>query len=637
MLLKLFLYVLITVYVFFAPYYLLTKRYSQAYSLGDRLLGTFILGISQIIITEVVLGFSLKLVSFNLFILNIVISTCILVFAHVGLKEVLRQLREAREGLATLFNMVFSHRVISVIFVLAVIQVCWWAFQAYLFPPYAWDSLQFHLPKVALMLQSHGIEVFKTGSVTANAYPFNIELLLLWNVIYLGNDILVNGTQIVFAVFSVLAIYGIARKVGVKRENALFAMIFLFIPIVIQQTTTCYIDIATSCILLIAVNFILLKDKPCINLVILGLATGIMIGAKYSLVLPSLVISLTLLLLIMQELRTERYVGNRQFVLFRKRLLKDLCLYIIPILLCGSIWYIRNYILYGNPIAPIEISLLGKTLFSGSMMPADFGAGAPIVTDPRSIINAWLERGNPVPQWDNAYYVYFGARGGFGPIFPILLIPSIFFSLLIAFKKRLRGYLLISLVFVLAFLLTPVNWQQRYTIFLCGFGVLSFTFVMEHLPNYKTIALVVIPLVLFSFIVGNTHVYYTPERILDFVHRPLYERQTSDFPHYFKDYEELFRKTTEKPETTVLYTDVPNGFSYPLWDSNFTNIVINIPKHYTDYEEFADFVEEFGKSLIVTTADSDITEYWNAHKPNLQLIYQKDDWLIISYIYDDNA
>ena len=262
MLLGLLLYVLITTYVFLAPYYLLTKKYSHAYSFIDRLLGAFVLGISQIILTEVALGFALQLVSLHLFLLNIVVSTGILIFAGISREELLKQFKEAGKSLADFFNLVFRHKILSIILVLSVVQVCWWAFQAWLFPPYAYDAMVYHLPKVAHILQINGIEEFATGSIWVNMPPFNIELLFLWNVIFLGNDILVNGTQIVFALFAVLAIYGIARKVGIGPRNASFAMIFLFVPIVIQQATTSYIDLAVSAMFVIAVNFMLLKDRP---------------------------------------------------------------------------------------------------------------------------------------------------------------------------------------------------------------------------------------------------------------------------------------------------------------------------------------------------------------------------------------
>ena len=638
MLLGLFLYIVITLYVFFVPYYLLTKKYSHEYSFVDRLLGAFVLGISQIILTEVALGFAFRLGSLNLFLLNMAVSTGILIYAGISRKDLAKQLKEARNTFASFFALVFRHRILSIIFILSVIQVFWWSLQVYLFPPYAWDELAYHLPKVAHILQSNGIEEFKTISPWVNTYPFNIELLFLWNVIYLGNDVLVNGTQVVFALFAVLAIYGIARKVGVKPENAAFAMTFLFIPIVIQQATTCYIDLAISSMFVIAANFLLLKDKPKINLIILGLSLGIMVGAKYIFILPGLVILLVLLLLILYELRTERYIEGHRFLLFRKRFMEDFFLCIIPILLIGGIWYVRNYILYGNPVAPVEVTLLGKTLFHGSETLNNVASGTPTFTNPAFIINAWLERAAPHPAWDHAYYNYDVGRGGFGPVFPILLLPSILFSFYIALKTGLRNYLVVLAMFILAFILVPMNWWSRFTIFFCAFGILSFTLIMEHLPNKKNIAIVATSIMVFTLIVGNSNAYYTPDAMVDYISRPLAERQSSDFfCRIWGNNTEIFQKISEKPGSTILYTDVPYEFSYLLWDSNFTNTVINIPKHYVNYEEFIQNIKKFGESQILTTDDSDIMKYCKDHETVLRLAYEKENWGIILYSGGDDV
>lgn len=629
MLFGLFAYAFITTYVFLAPYYLLTKKYCNAYSFVDRLLGAFVLGISQIILTEVVLGFALQLVSLHLFLLNIAVSTSILIFAGIRREQLLTQFREAGRSLANFFSLVFEHKVLSIILVLSVAQMAWWAFQAWLFPPYAWDAMLYHLPKVAHILQSNGIEEFAAGSIWVNTYPFNVELLFLWNVIFVGNDVLANATQIAFALFAVLAVYGIARKVGVKPKNASFAMILLFVPIVIQQATTCYIDLAVSSLLIIAVNFMLLKDRPKMNLIILGLAVGVMIGAKGSFILPGLVVSLMLFMLILHELRNEGSTGEGRCVLLRKRFLGSLCLYAVPVLLAGGIWYARSWVLYSSPVAPIEVGLFGKTIFGGSHTLTDISHGTPVFTHPYSIINSWFERSGP--GWDLQFYSYEVGSGGFGPMFPILLLPSILFSLFIAFRERWRRYLVVSAVFVLAFFVVPTNWWSRTTIFLSAFGVLSFTAIMEHLPNARTIARIAIPIVVFTLIVGNAHSFYTPERTADFIQKPSSERQASNLCIYWERYCDLFETMPEESGITILYTDVPFHLSYYLWDSYLTNKVFHIPRQYSSYEEFIAHIEGFGESRIFTTQDSDVSEFSEAHQNEFQLVYEKDNWRIISY------
>lgn len=222
-------------------------------------------------------------------------------------------------------------------------------------------------------------------------------------------------------------------------------------------------------------------------------------------------------------------------------------------------------------------------------------------------------------------------------MFPILLLPSIAFALFISLRKGWRRYLLIAVLFILAFLLMPMNWWSRFTIFFCAFSVLSFAVMMEHLPNKKAIFVIALPIIVFTMIAGNAYRPYTPETLVDFLHRPLSERQSSALCARCGTNTELFQKISERPGTTILYTDVPDDHSYHLWDSSFTNTVINIPKYYANYEEFMDYIEKFGESRILTTDDSDIAKYCGSNETKLQLIYQRDKWLIISYIGDDDV
>lgn len=640
MLLDFVLYVAITAYVFFAPFYLLAKKYSQEYSFVDRLLGAFVLGVSQIILTEVALAFPLKLTSLNLLLLNVAVSTCLVLLAGPSRREVLRQMSEAREGALAFFKMALRHKIVLTVLGLAVLQVLWWAFQAYLFPPYAWDEFSYHLPKVAFMMQSHGITSFPTDFHWVTQYPFAIELVFLWNVIYLNNDVLVNGSQILFAVATVLAIYGIARKLGVKPQNAAFAMVFLFVPIVIQQATTCYIDIAVSSMLVVAMNFMLMKDKPSVNLIIMGLSVGVMVSAKYSFILPGLVLSAAFVYLVLHQSQRAGGPQGRLLASRRKGLLRALSLYTIPLLLVGSIWCVRNWAVYDNPLAPGEVSVLGKTIFHGPASLNDLDPFGPVLTSPLAIINSWLERSAPTAIWNYDFYCQDVGNGGFGPVFVILLLPSIAFSLVVAFRKRLSSYSLVAIVFTLSFLVVPMNWYSRYTLFFCAFGVLAFTLVMEHMPRRKTIAMIALPIFVITMTFGNAHATFTPSLVLDFIGRPLAERQASDLPSAMTDYEdhrELYQRAAESPGTTILYTGVPGSFSYPLWGSTFSNRVAQIPGQYADYEDFTERVNSYGESLIITREDSAIARYCDDSMTGLELVYQKDTWCIVSYAVEDRV
>ncbi|MEF9426144.1 MAG: hypothetical protein L0956_02850 [Candidatus Mariimomonas ferrooxydans] len=71
----------------------------------------------------------------------------------------------------------------------------------YLFPSFTWDALWYHLPMVGYIMQSGAIQEVPASSFIIqfiNSLPKNIELLFLWNIIFLKNDTIVDLTQLFF-------------------------------------------------------------------------------------------------------------------------------------------------------------------------------------------------------------------------------------------------------------------------------------------------------------------------------------------------------------------------------------------------------------------------------------------------------
>jgi len=637
MLIGLLIYLLITGYILISYYYFLTGKYGGSYSFADRLLGTFVLAISQIILTEMVLGFALQLNSLNLLILNLVISTCIMVVSGVRRNEIARQFGEAKHNIVSFLRLVVGNKLLLLLFILAGIQVAWWAFLVYLFPPYAWDDLMYHLPKMAYILQSNGIKEFQTMNVHVNQFPFNSELLCLWNVIYLRNDILVNGTQVIFALFAVLAIYSLARKAGVKQQNAAWALIFLFIPIVIQQATTCYIDIIMSALLIGAVNFMLLRDKPKIGILIFGLIIGILLGSKYSYIGPCLVVSLAFWVLILTNIRKDSIKNKARLPggNIAREIMMGLALYLVPVLILGGTWYLRNYLLFGNPVAPYQIELFGHTLAPGALDPATGTLperAIPIWFEPWYVVNVWVERWAPL--WAGSFYSYDGSRG-FGPMFWILLVPSGIFSIIIASRRRSWDYVVAAAVFICCFLATPYDWMSRYTIFICGFGILSFCLAMEYLNRPRTIALMALPVIVLTMLQGNYQTFINPGEISIYMYKPLEQRQSSDFigrtsmgsPYYAP----IYQAVSKQKKATVLCSFPPQEFLYPLWDSGFTNTILAIPGEYTTGKIFMDYIRKYGACYIVATDDTDIVKHYNTGRARIRLVYQLNNYWVFYY------
>jgi len=615
---RLLFQVLLTAYIFFVPWLFLSKKFKVVYGFPDRLLGAFLLGVGQIVISSTVLGLFGAFKTGPVVAANLVLTTGLLAVSRPCRADLTGLVIETREGFRLLLRTLRGQKVLTALFLLAAFQVGWWTFLVLLFPPYAWDALTYHMPKVALMLQTGRINAFPTENAFINAYPSNGEILFGWNSLVLRNDLIADGTQILFALAAALALYGIARKVGLSRQNSLVGVTFLLIPIVIQQSAVPYTDVIAAALFLCAVNFALSRGPAWIHPVLLGLAVGLNIGTKYFYLIAAFLPALFYFIPALRRDKPGRTAAVRGIAVF-----------LAAVVLTGGTWYVRNMILYQNPVAPVQVAVGPVRIFPGVYETDALTGGGPRIFNPRAVLRSWLEIS--APFWDHPIYNFDSGRGGFGPVFPIVLLPAIGFALVIAVRKRRKDFLRLSAIMALAFLTVPMDWLSRYTLFICGWGILAFAFLLEHLPDARTVARLAAPVFGLTFLLGNVHMYLKPDRILAFLKRPISERRCVDLPVFFEPYLEIFRALDLRPGTTILYTDVPGRMVYPLWNADFSNRVVAFPERTPDPGRCRRELETVRPVQVVTSEGTDIALYAQANPAELVPVAESGPWRVYAY------
>lgn len=138
----------------------------------------------------------------------------------------------------------------------ALVEAIWSAAIAWLMPPYGWDALVYHLPTIATWMQTERI-----GHISymyfSDAFPGNAWLVYAWPGLFLGNDVLVDVGQLVFAIAGALACAGLVRTIGGSRAGAVAGgSLFFLAPIVLQQLTVDYVDVAVASVFVVALHFL---------------------------------------------------------------------------------------------------------------------------------------------------------------------------------------------------------------------------------------------------------------------------------------------------------------------------------------------------------------------------------------------
>ena len=631
------------------------KKHSVSFT--DRIIAALILSLAQIIITEMLLGVVFKkLYAMPLFLLNISVS--LIVLAAAGYKTYKENppcpplskggkggflgknnlcffnnvFHEFKDKAIRFFNIIKKDFFLLFIFSLFLISVCWLIFLGYLFPSYTWDALWYHLPIVGHIIQSGAIQENPAPfliDLFMNIFPKNMELIFLWNTIFLKSDIITDLSQLLFAIAGVLAVYSLAVKLKIKEKHAVYSsLLFFFTPLIILQSTTNYVDVAVAVLFLIAINFLMYDDSQDCSLPVFfaGLTTGILVGSKASGPLFMVILSLAAVI--------KNFKRIRQVIIY----------FLLPAVLIGGYWYIKNWILYGNPVYPMEVSILNITLFKGWFKEIidtaheinDINRFSPLIKP----FNVWMERVH--------YYLYDSRLSGLGPLWLVLFLPSI----VIAFfnNSERRKFLFISLVFVITFLIYPNNWNARYVIFIVGFGAVSFGLALDYFEKrewaLKTFALLLAGYTFFS----STSPCIMPWQIKRFLSLPVKERTIALHAPFNIDLHArqeygcwIWISRNIVKGNTLAYTFEPL-FSAPLWNGGFSSKTVYLKSG--TYNEWLETLRKNNVTYVLVRQNSEEDKWINkagklmgsfwwfgaTPRENFKVVYSDENYKIMRFV-----
>jgi len=220
--------------------------------------------------------------------------------------------------------------------------------------PHEWDSLTYHLPRMAHYLQQNNLKYFDANYWAQVTHPKNSTLLLLYTFLALGhNENLLQLVQYFSYWIIFLGVYGIARKIGLDRVQGLFSALVgsLLIDTVMQATTT-QNDLIIAAYFASATYFLFAfretRNRKYLCLTAIGI--GIAIGTKASslLTMPSVI----LISLAVTRTNSKRGIWLKDLSFLFGSIIFALCIFAIP---SG---YIENYRLFGNPMGNQDVNIM---------------------------------------------------------------------------------------------------------------------------------------------------------------------------------------------------------------------------------------------------------------------------------------
>lgn len=214
------------------------------------------------------------------------------------------------------------------------------AFSGVLAPEIAGDSLCYHLNLPKRFLQA--------GKIYAPAYDINAGFPLLMEMLYtLGLSLhgvtLAKFYHLLTGVLGALALAVFAGKAFPRRYGLWAAVIFFTTPGILNQLGTTYIDAALACYVFLAVASCLRgfeeSESPA-WFVLCGIFFAFALGIKF---LALVFLAGLCIMVLFETLHRKRGV--------RTAVLRLTCLG-IPAVLFSGFWYLRSFLIWGNPVYP---------------------------------------------------------------------------------------------------------------------------------------------------------------------------------------------------------------------------------------------------------------------------------------------
>ena len=363
----------------------------------------------------------------------------------------------------------------------------------------SYDGNIYHLPTIHFWTQEgriHWIDDHFQQAHLLNGYPKGVELLAFVAVRAFNSDNWANMSNLFFLPLGVFGITCLARLLGASKAwAAVGGALWLLTPVCILQTSTTYVDGAYgSCVVAFVASLaVVVAGLKLPNAswgwretIVFGASAGLCLGAKST---GIAVIGLGFLVAIGFIVR--RFIG-RKTPSSRSTVCKAVGLIAVSAVLCGTVggyWHVRNFLNTGSPFYPCGLTIAGRTIFHGMNVNEILGPEAQTIPDLRGlpayqkIFHIWRQ----YKGWNPLFFFVDSRVGGLGYLWLLGGIPAVLILLRRFFVRRYAMnrdvFLVMIIVIGSIFLVQPMNWWPRFTVWILGLGLPCFALLADEIWN----------------------------------------------------------------------------------------------------------------------------------------------------------
>lgn len=255
---------------------------------------------------------------------------------------------------------------------------------AILYPPNTWDSMTYHMPRVAHWISNHDVSFYPTEISRQNYQMPLAEFAIMHVQILTGSDLYANLIQ--WLSFLVLICLGplISYELGLnKQQQYVTAIIIATLPMAILQASSTQNDLVVSCFLMSFALFMLrLRDNlSAENLIFSAISLGLALMTKGTAYLYGAALGISLSIPLFMKFR---YAPSQIL-----KTLAALSLIVLMALLLNVGHFYRNYGLYGHPLSTEGVGYRNEDVTPAVLISNIVRNGALHLGTPSSQINKY--------------------------------------------------------------------------------------------------------------------------------------------------------------------------------------------------------------------------------------------------------
>ncbi|MET0595249.1 MAG: hypothetical protein ABW133_21295 [Polyangiaceae bacterium] len=488
-----------------------------------------------------------------------------------------------------------SFAALAILVTIPVIAYATWL--AYLAPPTGWDGLWYHDTIVGYAIQNHGFRWLELPHTLdyVNTFPRVCEMMNLWFVYFTDRRFLdMVGSAMTPAL--VASVYVLVRRFESSALRALsWSLAFLWVPGVLLQLNSTYIDTHIATIHIAAIAFAMRPKLRLVDGILAGLAFGLLVGTKgHALTWIPFSGSVAFCRLFWQNFRTKKLatVGVGLFG-------------VACILYVAAPTYVRNWIHYKNPIYPVDFASRSLGIhFPGHQRLEDIQRPVMQVIGG---LYTFHQPGSDFFDIGNHGYGY-GIPWVAMPLaalaFAFAVYKSVFARVAGIPSPRTDNLILTSIPVLITGPLSPALWSARYNLHVAAVIIVLAAWAtsgrgLRLFGDVPAGACLVVSFIFIYFAIPPAFAIPIEDAkrlaTLGPVERASYEWVYHWGLHDFQ----LHRETDLRPHDVVAYTD---SYLFPayLWNERYENEILYLP--FTGGPEFMKSLDDAKVKWVMTHA-----------------------------------